>query len=85
MTPVAPPTTELFPRHQIVARHPHLLTDARVEWALRKRNTNGLKPCVFETRSGELLIHEPGFITWYLGLNGRAKPRAARRKKRVAP
>jgi hypothetical protein len=85
MTTIAiPPTTELFSLRQIVERHPHLFTHWRVEHALRKRNSNGLKPSVFETRSGELLLHEPGFLSWYLGLSGHAKPHAARRKKRAA-
>jgi hypothetical protein len=79
-----PPTSELFNRPQLVERHPNLFTPARVEWALRRRETNGLKGIVFESRSGELVIHEPGFLAWYLGLTGRAKPRAARRKRRAS-
>lgn len=54
-----PPTSELFTRSQLVARHPHLLTDARVTWALRHRASNGLASCVFDSPCGELLIHEP--------------------------
>lgn len=74
-----PPTSELFNKVQLVERHPNLLTPARVEWALRQRDGNGLKSFVFESRSGELVVHEPGFLQWYLGLSGRAKPRAPRR------
>jgi hypothetical protein len=83
MHPV-PPTSELFNKSQFVERHPNLFTPARIEWALRKRESNGLKGIVFESRSGELVIHEPGFLAWYLGLSGRAKPRSQRRRKRVA-
>jgi hypothetical protein len=78
-----PPTTELFSKAQIVERHPNLFTPSRVEWALRRRESNGLKGIVFESRSGELVVHEPGFLAWYLGLAGRAKPRA-RRKRRAS-
>jgi hypothetical protein len=81
-TAILPPTTELFTRQQLVARHPHLFSDARVTWALRHRARNGLGDAVFASRSGELLVHEPGFLRWYLGLSGRAKPRAARRGRR---
>ena len=76
-----PPTGELFLRHDLAARHPTFLNDNRVLWALRNRRTNGLTDAVFETRSGELLIHEPAFLAWYLGLTGRGKPRAQRRKR----
>jgi hypothetical protein len=76
-----PPTSELFNKHSLVERHPHLLTPARVEWALRRRESNGLKGFVYESRSGELVVHEPAFLSWYLGLTGRAKPRARRKRK----
>jgi len=76
-----PPTSELFSRHDLVARHPTLLTEARIQWALRNRAHNGLEGAVFESRGSELVIHEPAFLAWYLGLSGRAKPRAARRKR----
>jgi hypothetical protein len=79
-----PPTSELFPRHALVERHPNLLTEPRVQWALRNRDRNGLSEAVYESRSGELLVHEPGFLRWYLGLSGRGKPRASRRKRQVA-
>ena len=78
--PSVPPTTELFNKHQIVERHPNLMSPQRVEWALRKRDVNGLADAVFETRGGELFIHEPAFLAWFLGLSGRAKPRAQRRR-----
>ena len=44
-------------------------------------------PDVFDSPCGELLIHEPSFLAWFLGLSGRAKPRAARRAARrlIAP
>jgi hypothetical protein len=74
-----PPTTELFNKPQIVQRHPHLLTPARVEWALRNRATNGLRDAVYECKGGELLVHEPDFLAWFLGLEGRSKPRAQRK------
>jgi hypothetical protein len=57
------------------------LTDSRVQWAVRNRYTNGLAEAVFESKGGELLIHEPAFLRWFLGLEGRAKPRATRRRK----
>jgi hypothetical protein len=79
-----PPTTELFTRHALVERHPNLLTEPRVQWALRNRKSNGLAGAVFESRAGELVVHEPAFLRWLLMLDGRAAPRAARRKRRVA-
>jgi hypothetical protein len=64
-----PPTTELYTKSQLVQRHPHLLSDHRVAWALRKRKANGLSNAgaVFDSPCGELLIHEPAFFvvaTW---------------------
>ena len=75
-----PPTNELFPQGPFVQRHPTILNTSRVKWAVRNRHKNGLDGAVFESRGGELLIHEPAFLRWFLGLNGRAKPRAQRRK-----
>lgn len=74
-----PPTTELFSKPELVSRHPNLFTPARVEWALRNRATNGLGEAVYESRGGELLVHEPGFLAWFLNLEGRSKPRAPRK------
>jgi uncharacterized membrane protein len=70
--PSLPPTTELVTKAQLVARHPHLLSVSRVTWALRRRTVNGLSAAVFE----------PSFLAWFLGLSGRAKPRAGRRAGR---
>lgn len=81
VTTPLPPVGELFPRHALVERHPNLLTDARVQWALRNRYRNGLGSAVYETRGGGLLIHEPTFLRWFLNLDGRAKPRASRRPR----
>lgn len=77
--PSLPPTTELATKAQLVARHPHLLSVNRVTWALRCRAVNGLSAAVFDSPCGELLIHEPSFLAWFLGLSGRAKPRSSRR------
>lgn len=86
MNPVGtaiPPTTELFTKAQLVARHSHLLNANRLVWALRRRTINGLSDAVFDSPCGELLIHEPAFLAWFLGLKGRAKPRTARRGRRA--
>ena len=74
-----PPTNELFPLKELVTRHPHLLNESRLKWALRNRSDNGLNAvgAVFETRGGELMIREPTFLAWFLGLSGRAKPRSS--------
>lgn len=79
--PKIPPTSELYTKKQLAARHPHLLTARRLEWALRQRAHNGLADsgAVFDSPCGGLLIHEPPFLVWFLGLSGRAKPRAQRR------
>jgi hypothetical protein len=77
-----PPTSELFPQDQFIGRHPTILFKSRVQWAVRNRHKNGLADAVFESRGGELLIHEPTFLRWFLGLTSRAKPRAQRRKRR---
>ena len=79
-----PPTSELFSKEGLVERHPNLLTYARVQWALRNRATNGLSSVVYESKSGQLLIHEPQFLRWYLGLAGRSKPRASSVRRRSA-
>jgi hypothetical protein len=79
-----PPTSELFSKEALVERHPNLLTYARVQWALRNRASNGLSSVVYESKSGQLLVHEPEFLRWYLGLTGRSKPRAARILRRSA-
>jgi hypothetical protein len=80
-TKALPPTTELFTQRQLAERHPHLLNYNRVAWAVRHRRANGLTGvgAVFESRCGGLLIHEPAFLTWFLGLAGRTKPRFTRR------
>jgi hypothetical protein len=80
--PDIPPTCELFSKEALVERHPNLLTYPRIQWALRNRATNGLSSVVYESRSGQLLIHEPKFLRWYLGLTGRSKPRASRIRRR---
>jgi hypothetical protein len=82
--PSVPPTTELVTKAQLVARHPHLLSFNRVAWALRCRGMNGLSDAIFDSPCGELLIHEPSFLAWFLGLRGRAKPRAGRRGGRLS-
>jgi hypothetical protein len=77
-----PPTSELFTSRQLAQRHPHLLSGHRLAWATRHRATNGLNAAaaIFESRCGELLIHEPKFLAWFLGLSSRAKPRRLRTK-----
>ena len=79
-----PPTTELVTKAQLIARHSHLLSANRVAWALRRRPVNGLSDAVFESPCGELLIHEPSFLAWFLGLSGRGKPRAGRTGRRLS-
>lgn len=81
-----PPASEIFPASQFPQRHPHLLSGHRVAWALRNRKANGLSNAgaVFDSPCGELLIHEPKFIAWFLGLAGRGKPRALRKRASVA-
>jgi hypothetical protein len=80
-SPAIPPASELFNKRQMVERHPNLLSPLRLEWALRQREINGLTDigAVFETKGGEIYIHEPSFLAWFLGLTGRNKPRALRR------
>ena len=80
--PTLPPPDELFVRRDFAGRHPRLLSENRVYWAVRNRRTNGLLAAhaVYESPCGELVIHEPAFLAWFLGLNGRSKPRRARRR-----
>lgn len=79
-----PPTTELFDCRALADRHPTILTTNRLRWIARNRSKNGAASAFFDSRSGELLIHEPQFLRWYLQLDGRHKPRAsaARRSRR---
>jgi hypothetical protein len=73
-----PPTSELFSKEALVERRPNLLTHPRIQWALRNRARNGVSSVVYESKSGQLLVDEPAFLRWYLGLTGRSKPRASR-------
>jgi hypothetical protein len=73
-----PPTEEIVSRQELVRRHPTILTKASVQWALRKRATNGLWRAVYEARNGALLIHEPTFINWFLEPKGHHELRARR-------
>jgi hypothetical protein len=84
---IIPPTGEIFPWRVFVARHPTLFTEARVQWALRKRKENGLDEvrAVFFVRSGEWNIHEPRFLRWYLRLSGRRAPRRSRAAAGATP
>jgi hypothetical protein len=84
---VLPPTSELCTRRELTRRHPHLLSDHRVAWALRNRKKNGLSACraVFESPCGELLVREPAFLAWFLGLAGRSRPRALRKREPSTP
>jgi hypothetical protein len=77
-----PPTSELYTGRQLSVRHPHLMNANRVAWALRNRERNGLDAAgaVFESPCGVLMVHEPKFLTWFLGLTSRAKPRRLRRR-----
>ena len=79
-TPTTPATSELYNSRQLAGRHPHLLNEHRVAWAVRNRQKNGLSAAgaTFNSPCGEILIHEPTFIAWFLGLAGRAKPRRVR-------
>jgi hypothetical protein len=81
-----PPTSELFTSRQLATRHPHLLSEHRLAWATRHRQKNGLTAngAVFESPCGEILIHEPAFLSWFLGLSSRAKPRRLRKAKATA-
>ena len=79
-----PPTSDLLSKEALVERHPNLLNSARMQWALGIRSRNGLSAAVFESKSGQLLVHEPEFLRWYLGLTGRAKPRASRLARQKA-
>jgi hypothetical protein len=85
MTAAIPPTSELFRITDFAPRHPTLLTANRVVWALRHRDKNGLEAAgaIFTDPYGVVLIHEPAFLSWFLGLSGRAKPRAPRRVRRA--
>ena len=78
--PVLPPASELFHIRTLVERHPQILTESRVRWAVRQRESNGLADAVFEARAGGLIVHEPAFLAWFLGLSGRNKPRASSRR-----
>jgi hypothetical protein len=76
-----PPTKEIVSHQELVRRHPTILTKASVQWALRKRGTNGLGSAVYEARSGALLVHEPTFIHWFLKSKGHCALRAQQRER----
>jgi hypothetical protein len=85
-TPSSPPMSEimgeLYTSRQLAQRHPRLLNEHRLAWALRHRQKNGLSDAgaVFKSPCGELLIREPAFLAWFLGLSRSAKPRCLRTK-----
>lgn len=81
-----PPSSELFAWREMPRRHPTLFNEHRIKWAMRNRKANGLEDAgvIYETQAGEIFLHEPGFIGWFLGLQGKNKPRASasRRSRR---
>jgi len=79
-----PPSSELFPLRDLASRHPTIFSESRLKWALRNRARNGLSDAraVFESRGGELILHEPTFLAWFLGLSGRDTPRSSRRVRK---
>ena len=81
-SPILPPTSELLSVQDLAVKHAPLLTVSRLKWALRNRTNNGLVQlnAVYESKSGLLLIWEPKFLAWFLGLEGRHRPRSQRRK-----
>ncbi len=81
-----PQPSELFELLPLAERHPQLLTPNRLRWAARNRKHNGLEAAggVFESPAGVLLFSEPAVIQWVLGLSGRGKPRATRRRTAAA-
>jgi len=83
---IVPNPSELFTSRQLIERHPNFLNPPRLAWGLRHRASNGLTEsgAVFDSKGGEILIHEPKFLEWFLGLSGRKKPRRARRSSVAA-
>ena len=84
MSPTQTPSpSELFPAARFAERHPHLLSANRVAWAVRHRRRNGLADCggTFESPLNQVLICEPAFLAWLVGLAGRKKPRASHRRR----
>ncbi len=86
ITQSLPQMSELFTSRQLAQRHSHLLSEHRLAWATRHRQKNGLTAAgaVFKSPCGELLLHEPKFLAWFLGLSSRAKPRRLRTKSSAA-
>jgi hypothetical protein len=81
-----PPAAELFTLRQLAERHPTLLPENRLRWAVRQREHNGLEQAgaVYESPVGELIFHEPSTLAWLLGLSGKNKPRAGRTGRNAA-
>jgi len=81
-----PPADELFSLKALAARHPNLLSENRLRWAVRKRRENGLEAAgaIYKSPVGEDFFHEPAALRWLLGLTGRAKPRAPRPRRQQA-
>jgi len=48
----------------------------RIKWARRCRAANVHSVAIFDSSCGGVLIHEPVLLARFLGLSGRAKPRA---------
>jgi hypothetical protein len=78
-----PPDSELYTVPELSMRHGRLLPVNRLRWAVRNRKTNGLEAAggVFESPTGQHLLHEPTVLRWLLGLSGRSKPRAPRESR----
>lgn len=83
---ILPHANNLFPAAKFAERHPNLLNANRVAWAVRHRRVNGLAECggTFESPLNQVLINEPAFLAWLVGLAGRKKPRSARRRARAS-
>ena len=74
---------ELFNIRDFAKRHEKLMPVNRVLHAARNRETNGLieAGAIYKSAVGELIIHEPSMLQWFLGLRGRAKPRRVRKQR----
>jgi hypothetical protein len=77
-----PPAAELFTLKQLAERYPQLMPVNRLRWAVRHRHRNGLAAAgaVYESPVAGIILHGPSTLAWLLGLTGRAKPRASRRR-----
>ena len=68
-TPPATSLDEFSTIEQLAANNPKLITENRLRWILRDRQSNGLAPAV-KKLGKHLVVHVPTFVAWIMQQRG---------------